>query len=117
MVLRVPMADDGKHGLAAVAYILTWLTGIIVYLIADDDDTYTRWHALQAILFGIAAAVIGWILGLVPLGAGVGIPGFGVLAAIWWLLVIIAIIVLAVKAYKGEKVRIPVIADLADDHA
>lgn len=109
------MADNDKHGLAAVAYILTWLTGLIVYLIADDDDTYTRWHALQAILFGVAVVIIGFILGLVPVGAGT--LGIGILAAIWWVLVLIAIIFLAIKAYNGEKFRLPVIADIADDHA
>lgn len=115
-----PRGDDTT--LAAVAYILTWLTGLIIFLVADDDDTYSRWHALQAIFFGIVVTVIGWILSAVGFAAGFGggpgaMLGFGLLGGIWGLIVLILIIVLAVKAYQGESVRIPVLAGLADDHA
>lgn len=117
-----PEPGGGDTTLAAVAYILTWLTGLIIFLVADDDDTYSRWHALQAIGLGIVIYLVGWILGVLGLGAGLGLGvpglfGFGVLGSIWLLLAYILIIVLAVKAYQGESIRIPVLADLADDHA
>lgn len=126
-VERAP--EGGKTGNtthAAVAYILTWLTGLIIYLVADDDDAYARWHAIQAIGLGIVAVVVGWILGIVggilALGAGrmgspLGFLGMGVLLVAWWLLLLVLIVVLAYKAYQGDKLRLPIIAGFADDHA
>lgn len=113
--------------LAAVAYILTLLTGIVVYVLAKPEDTYARWHALQAIGFGIAALVIGVLLGVVSalfaFGTVVtgGLPGVflggALLGLLWNLVVLVLIVVLAIKAYQGEKFRLPVIAEFADQHA
>lgn len=102
-----PEPGGGDTTLAAVAYILSVITGIIVYIVADDDDTYARFHGLQAIGYGIVMWVIGAILGfiLAPLAWG------------WTILYWIGVIILAVKAYQGESIRLPVIADIADDHA
>ena len=102
-------ADNASNSrtLAAVAYILTWLTGLIIFLVAKNDK-YARWHAIQAIGLGIAAFVVSFVIGLV---------GLGVLSFMWWVLVIVAIIWLAVKAYQGEKIRLPLLADWADKAA
>lgn len=94
--------------LAAVAYILTFITGIIIYLVAKEDK-YARWHAIQAIGFGIFALVVSIVLDFLPF--------MGFLSMLWSLAVIVGIIFLAVKAYQGEKVRLPVIADFADKNA
>lgn len=45
------------------------------------------------------------------------LPFFGILSMLLGLAILIAIIVLAVKAYQGEKIRLPVIADMADKNA
>lgn len=121
-------SETGDKTLAAVAYILTWLTGIIVYVISDDDDKYARWHAIQAIGLGVVLIIFWFIIsaisGALAFGAASGgvagtgaFLGFGLLIPIFWLISLLAILFLAYKAYKGEKVRIPVVADLADDHA
>lgn len=113
--------------LAAVAYILTLLTGIVVYMLAKPEDKYTRWHALQAIGFGIAAIVIGILLGVVSIlfafGSAVtgSLPGIflggALLGVAWNLVVVVLIVVLAIKAYQGEKLRLPIVAEFADRHA
>lgn len=108
-----------------MAYILTLLTGIIVYIIADDDDEYTRWHAIQAIGLGVVALVVWFVLSalssaLLFSGGATGFAAFtglGFLGGLWNLLVLIAVILLAVKAYQGEKFRLPVIAEFADKNA
>ena len=99
---------EGDRTLAAVAYILTWVTGLIIFFIAKKEDKYARWHAIQAIGFGIAATVVSIVVSLLR------IPFLGMIV---WLLVIVGIIVLAMKAYQGEKIRLPVIADMADKNA
>lgn len=100
--------SDNERTLAAVAYILTWVTGLIIFFVAKKEDKYARWHAIQAIGFGIAATVVSIILNILP------IPFLG---TIFWVLVLVGIIVLAMKAYQGEKMRLPVIADMADKNA
>ncbi len=104
------MESDRSKVLAAVAYILTWLTGLIIYLVADKNDKYARYHAVQAIVFGVAVMVIGFVIGFIP------IIGW-ILSPIYWLLVLIAIIVFAVKAYKGEKFKLPIAGDIAEKNS
>ncbi|HLE47075.1 MAG TPA: hypothetical protein VI818_02165, partial [Candidatus Thermoplasmatota archaeon] len=38
--------------MAAVAYILTWITGLIVLKTAKKEEKFKRWHAIQAIGLG-----------------------------------------------------------------
>lgn len=99
---------EGDRTLAAVAYILTWITGLIIFFIAKKEDKYARWHAIQAIGYGIAATVISIIVGFLP------VPYLGTIV---WILIIVGIVVLAMKAYQGEKMRLPVIAEMADKNA
>lgn len=108
--------------MAAVAYILTWITGLIIFLVAEKDDKYTRYHALQAIGFGVAAALIFIVLGILvyvsAAAEAVALVGlFGALQWILWILVIVAIVVMAVKAYQGKKFRLPLIANMAEKNA
>lgn len=117
-----PEPDGGDTVLAAVAYIIHLLTGLIVYLVADEDDTYARWHALQAMGLGVVIIVLGFILDAI--GGSFGLRGpvpdlflFGLVGSVWSLLAFILLLVLAIKAYQGESIRLPVIADIADDHA
>ncbi len=108
------MAQDNERVLAAVAYILTWITGLIIFLVADKGAKDARWHAIQAIGLGIALVVLGAILQVLGLLLGLLASG---LSALVWLAAIILIIILAVKAYKGERIRLPVIAGFADKYA
>lgn len=100
--------SPNSNVLAAVAYILTFITGLIIYFVADKNDKYARWHAIQAIGLGIVALVIGIILSFVSLG---------LLGVVWNVIVLVLVIILAVKAYQGQKIRLPIIADIADKNA
>ena len=105
--------ETGDKALAAVAYVLTWLTGLIIFFVAKKEDKYARWHAVQAIGLGIALTAVYVLLAILMLM----VPAFGVVTWIVWLLALVLIIILAVKAYQGQKVRLPVIADFADKYA
>jgi uncharacterized membrane protein len=105
---------------AALAYLLTVITGIIFFVI-EKENKYVRFHAMQAILFGAAwivlwivlgiistalwfVPVIGWIINaLVYLALGLG--GF-----ILWLF-------LMYKAYQGERFKLPIVGDIAEKNA
>lgn len=105
--------EQNSRTLAAVAYILTFVTGLIIYFIAPKDDKYARWHAIQAIGLGVAWIVLSIIISILD----AILPFFGLLSTLLWLAVVIVIVILAVKAYQGQKIRLPIIADMADKNA
>lgn len=89
-----------------IAYILTWLTGLVVYFTAGKDDDEVRFHAVQAIILGVAMLVlqivgfitlVGWIL-TIPINLCLWVYG----------------IYVGYTAYsKGERILIPVIGEYA----
>ncbi len=102
----------------ALCYLFGWITGLIFFLI--DKRPYVRFHAIQSIVvFGglhIIHFVLGVVLGIEMFRFG-GFSGFGfgwVLFSILDLVVFIAWILLMVKAYQGERFRVPVAADLSE---
>lgn len=90
-----------KNTAAALAYVLGWVTGIVMLLI--EKDPFVRFHAMQSIVtFGaltilMFVPVIGWVLSPVIM-----IVGF-----VLWL-------VLIFKAYQGEKFKLPIVGNFAE---
>lgn len=121
----VAMTPVGSSGLqenvaGLLCYLLGWLTGIIFLLI--DKRPFVRFHAAQSIVvFGalhILLIVFGIVFGI-SLVAG-GWAGFSIGWAIYRLVDVVGLvlwIVLMIKAYQGEKFRVPVAADVADSIA
>ena len=105
-----------ENAAATLSYVLGWLTGIIFFLI--DRRPYVRFHAAQAIVtFGglhILRIVIGIIFGV---GWGFGYwGGWGIGALLLALIGIVSFvlwIVCMIKAYQGERFRVPIAADIA----
>ncbi len=100
-----------------LCYILGWITGLIFYFI--DKRPYVRFHAAQSIVtFGalhIIYIVLGMFLGF-SLFAG-GWTGFSFGWALYGLLDLAAFvlwILLMIKAYQGERFRVPIAADIAE---
>jgi len=100
-----------------LCYLLGWVTGLIFFLI--DKRPFVRFHAAQSIVvFGglnIISYVLGMFLGVSAISHGWAGVGTGViLLHLLHLLTFILWIFLMVKAYQGEKFRVPIAADLAD---
>jgi len=92
-----------------LCYVLFWVSGII-FLILEPENKFVRFHAMQStIVFGvlnIAGIVLRWI----P-WAGIFLSGVvGGIAFILW-------VVLMVKAYQGEKYKLPYAGDQAEKWA
>jgi uncharacterized membrane protein len=91
-----------KNTAAALAYLLGWVTGL-VFLLIEKDDKFVRFHAMQSIVtFGalniaVMIPILGWLLS----------PLVMILGFILWL-------VCMVKAYQGEKFKIPIAGDFAE---
>lgn len=90
---------------AALSYVLGLLTGIVFYAL-EKESTFVRFHAMQSILFCAA-----WAIGEVVLGA---IPLLWFLSPLWALAGLALWVVLMVKAYQGERWRLPYLGELAE---
>lgn len=115
-----------KTGLAAVSYILGLITGVIVLLAADKKDKFSRYHAMQSILFNLAVWVIAFALALItaPFAVAGGVTGmifpllmFGALSIVWMVYgvaVFLLWLFLILKAYSGQKYRLPLLGDWSE---
>lgn len=117
--------SSGTEGMAEnvaalLSYVLGWITGLIFFLI--DKRPYVRFHAAQSIVvFGglhLLSILLGIFFGFSLLAGGwAGASmGFGLFRLIQ-LVTLILWVLLMVKAYQGERFRIPVAADFAEKMA
>jgi uncharacterized membrane protein len=92
---------------AALSYAMGWVTGV-AFLLAERDNRFVRFHAIQSTLtFG--ALSVAWMVAL-------SIPIFG------WLLAFVVIppvsvilwLFLMFKAYQGEFFKLPVFGEMAE---
>lgn len=97
------MSEKGK---AILAYIFTWIGGLIVLFGIKDNTRNTKVHAAQAIVIGVGYMLIYAIYRIIP----VYIPFFSTIVyGLYLVLVIIGI----VKANKEEDPELPVIGKVA----
>src|SRR3989337_2358020 len=103
-----------------LCYLLTWVSGLVFYLI-EKENKDVRFHALQAILFGAAWAVIWISVSILTPVLSLIFSGLGILMGLlWfdsWVLFLIMWIMLMVRAYQGERWKLPVIGDIAERNA
>ncbi len=120
-----PGGSSGGSGLAPnvaslLCYLCGWLTGLI-FLLIEKDKPDIKFHAWQSIAMDVA---------VIALYIGLSILGFilmqiaGPLAFIVWLLDLVLWIgyialkiICMVKAYQGQKFKLPYIGDFAEKQA
>lgn len=91
----------------------------IIVIVQDKANKLTRFHAFQSLLLSAAGIVIGIVLGGINGAAAASrstilsllVMAIALLAG---LPLLIAIIYTAIKAYKGEVFKLPVIGEMAD---
>jgi len=99
-----------------LCYICMPITSII-FLLIEKDNQNVKFHAWQGTAFGVGyilvlialeilAAILGAIASVLGIIVGFFIPIIGLVAFIVW-------IVCLIKAYQGERWRIPVVGDFA----
>lgn len=96
---------------ALLCYLLGFVGGIVFYAISKDK--FVRFHAMQSILMNVAVVILWSLIFAVQFA-------FSPLFFIGWLfdLAIFALwVFLMVKAYNGEKYKLPVIGDMAEKYA
>src|SRR6266849_5400908 len=117
-----PTAGMDENVAGLLCYVFGWITGLIFFLI--DKRPFVRFHAAQSmVVFGglhVLRIVLAMLFGISLFGGGLGWTGFtfgwllfsliGLVARILW-------IVLMVKAYQGERFKVPIAGDLAESFA
>jgi len=107
--------DEKLAGL--LCYVVGWITGIIFYFI--DKRPYVRFHAAQSIVVFGGLQIVQIVFGTF-FGVGMfmtGLAGFSMGWALYSLIGLAAFvlwILLMIKAYQGERFRVPVAADIAE---
>jgi len=95
-----------------LCYVGWWMSGLVFFLL-EKDNKFVRFHALQSIIvFGPihVVLIIIWSIVWIPIIGWL----FGIIA---WLIGVIALvlwIICMVKAYQGEKFKLPWAGDLAE---
>jgi uncharacterized membrane protein len=92
---------------AAVAYLGGIITGVVL-LVVEKQDRYVRFHAMQSTVTFIAVLVVHLILTGVPVIGWVLYVPFIVGVAVLW-------VVLMIKAFKGERYKLPYIGDFVEN--
>ena len=102
---------------AFLAYLATSVTGVI-FLVLEKENREVRFHAWQAIFFGIAALLIGMLIYILTIIFSGILSILGGLVAFLGVLIKIGLFVLwiicMIQAYKGEHFKLPIIGDLAE---
>lgn len=112
--------------MAALSYVLGFVTGIVVFLV-EKEDPFVRFHAAQSIALSavlFAASIVLTVVQTLVFAlffssatAGLGALISLVLGLVWLAVSLgafVAWVYLIVRAYQGATPRIPVVAGVAD---
>ena len=89
---------------SALCYVLVWVTGLIFFLVEKDNKT-VRFHAMQSIVVFLPLQILYWFASWFLFFFSWVI---GIVMLILW-------IVLIIKAYQGEKFKVPIAGDIAEN--
>ena len=109
-----PSGDPSSTGLDAnVAGLLCYLLGFvsgIAFLVLEKRSSFVRFHALQSTFTFVGLLALQYVAGWIPLlGTFLAFLVSPVSIVLW--------VLLMVRAYQGERFKLPVMGDLADEHS
>jgi uncharacterized membrane protein len=111
--------DQNVAGL--LSYVAGWMTGIIFFV--TDKRPYVRFHAAQSMVVFGGLQVLYIVLRIV-LGGMLGLGGvfafwslYGLLLGVVELAGFVCWILCMVKAYQGERFKLPFLGDIAENIA
>lgn len=95
-----------------LCYLAWWITGL-VFILIEKENKFVRFHAVQSIV-AFGAITVLWIV--LQVLASIFWP-FYFLGVPFWILTVVLWIVLMVKAYQGERFKLPIAGDFAEKNS
>ncbi len=88
---------------SALCYVpfIGWVASIVLLLV--EKNLGVKWHAVQSLLFGVTIWVLAFVLGATIVLA--------LLVPLIWVAGLIVQLFLAVKAYQGTAVKLPLLGN------
>ena len=90
---------------ALLCYLVGFITGII-FIVIEKENKFVRFHAMKSIVVFGFLFVLGFILPFIPILGLILLPFLWIVNVVLW-------IILMVKAYQGEKFKVPVAGDIS----
>jgi uncharacterized membrane protein len=105
--VTAPVTDNSNSRLiAALAYLGGAISGVIVLAI-EKQDPFVRFHAMQSTVTFLGVLVVNLIV--------VSLPVVGLVLSVPFVVGVIAIwIFMMVKAFRGERYKLPYAGDFAE---
>src|SRR3990167_4209084 len=109
----MPKGDTNRNLVAALSYLVGFVTGIVILLV-EKDDKYIRFHAMQSTLLFVGLLIINILVDIILKP----IDFLGFLSTVINTSITIAGIIVWVismyKAYNGEVYKWPYVGKLAE---
>ncbi|HPW34630.1 MAG TPA: DUF4870 domain-containing protein [Candidatus Paceibacterota bacterium] len=96
--------DQNLEGL--LCYVLGWVSGIVMFIV-EKDNHFIKFHALQSIVAFLGLTIISFVIGMIPFLGWIINMFISIIAIALW-------IVLMLKAYKGERYKLPIVGDITE---
>lgn len=109
------MAAGDRNIVAALSYVLGFITGIVILLV-EKDDKFIRFHAMQSTTVTGSLFLANIALGLLLKPLGILDVFSGVLNIIFWILILLVIIISFVKTYQGKLFKWPLVGEFSEKH-
>ena len=94
----------------------------IIVIVSDKDNKLVRFHAFQSLLLTVLYIVVVFAISIV--GAVIGAVISGTIGSLFSLLSLVAVLAFlgamifgCIKGYQGEKVKFPIVGDMAEKWA
>ncbi|GAC1348784.1 MAG: hypothetical protein NVSMB27_17930 [Ktedonobacteraceae bacterium] len=102
---------------AGLSYVLTWVTGLIFFLM-EKQNRFVRFHAMQSILFFGGITVIQILLNIIN---AFDVPFLGIITlligAVIGIVEFVGWIVLMINGFQGKYFKLPIVGDYAERYA
>ena len=98
--------ESDKDSIYFLAYLLTWITGLVVYFTKAKTDKKARFHSIQAMLLGLLSIIISIVI----------LPFFPIAWVLSFLIWIYGLYI-GYRAYSGMPANIPYLSDYAQNHS
>ena len=102
-----PASGFDENVAGALCYALGWITGV-VFLLTEPANSFVRFHAWQSTIVFVALSVAWVLLQTIPI--------LGLLLAVFLVvpLSVVLWLILMFKAYKGERFKMPLAGNMAE---